>query len=405
MPRRNPADNGQVKPWRTHTRFPLILDALALSEQDPAVRRLAAQFGGEPVEVRERLVGEPAYRSRRLFFASGGEVILHDEVVVAVVLHTAPTPAAARGIALSDWVDGVGNDATLDDLKRVIGSSPHFAGFGTPYFTLDGGYASARFRNNRGWKDSGNLLSITVTLDKPGLSCRPEDDDCPACSDLLVRTSSGAVDIEATTRALSTALAADLLIEDAAWVRLADLQPLYASGLMERAESQLTCATCRRIICFTLFRDASATFGYDVLNDARRHQLEAIPPVEQWGSAARIAEERDAMHYVDHEPGAWFLVEERGILYLEGRYVVASIADDSALIQLNESELEAYEAGRHSFLSELAMSIHDGAPHREESRFFERNLYRGEDARARRKAVSAAIVNHTWLAQQRRPTP
>ncbi|GAB1508431.1 hypothetical protein JCM33774_04720 [Actinophytocola sp. KF-1] len=374
----------------------MILGALGRSEEDPAVRALADAFGGDPAEARERLVGAPARRSRRLLFASGGEIILHDDAVVAVLLHLAP-----RGLDLAEWLPGTGNDATLDDLAQAIGGSPHFAGLGTPYFTLDGGYARAVFRDNRGWKAAGNLVGITVTADKPGLACRPEDDDCPACADLLVRGQDGGVDVAATTAALAAARTAGVLTEDTHWVRLADLRPLHASGLMARVESQLTCTTCRRIICVTLYRDAAPTFGYHAMNDARQRPLEAIPPVEQWGDAARIAAERDAMHYVDHEPGAWFLVEQQGTLYLDARYSYSAVIDDSVLIRLDESEVAAYRAGGHDYLSDLARRIHDSGPYREESPYHRRDLFRGPDGKEFRAAVSAAIVNHTWLAQQR----
>lgn len=390
--------------WRTRTRLPMLLDALCLSEEDPIVRRLADAFGGDPVAVRERLVGEPARRSRRLLFASGGEIILHDDAVAAVLLHLAPTPTAPSGLDLSAWIDGAGNDATLDDLKKAIEAPRHFAGTGTPYFTLDGGYARAGFKDDRGWNDAGNLLAITVTADRPGLACRPEDDDCPACGDLLVRRSGsdGGVEVDGTADALTAALSAGLLTEDAHWVRLADLRPLHASGLMERVESQLTCTACRRIVCFTLFRDSSPTFGYHVVNDAMRRPLEAIPPVEQWGDAARIAEEDDAMRHVDHEPGAWFLVERQGALYLDARYSYSAIIDDSALIRLDESELEAYRARGRGYLSALARRIHDSAPYTQDSPYHRRDLFRGPDGRRYRDAVTAAIVDHTWIARQRR---
>lgn len=399
------SDNGGVERWRTSSRLPVILDALALAEEDPAVRRLIDAFGGAPIEVRERAVGEPAWHSRRLVFASGGEVILHDDAVAAVVLHCTPAPSVPQGIQLSEWIGGVDNDATLADLKEAIGGPAHFAGIRTPYVTLDGGYARFDFARDANWNDPGGLVGITVTVDKPGLACRPEDDDCPTCSDLLVRdTIDDGVDVEATIAALTMTLAAGLLTESAAWVRLADLLPLHASGLMERAESQLTCTSCRRIICFTLFRDASPTFGYYVLNDASRRPLEAIPPVERWGDASRLEAEAGAMHYVDHEPGSWFLVEQAGVLYLEARYVVTSMADDSALIRLDDSELERYREGGHDALSALAVEIGDSSPHRDTSPFHGRDLLRGPDRGDLRKAVSAAIVNHTWLAEQRRRT-
>ncbi|MFI5427523.1 hypothetical protein [Aeromicrobium sp. UC242_57] len=389
--------------WRTTTRLPVILDALSLSEADDATRRLVDACGGDPVVVTERRIGEPSLLSRRLLFSSGAEIILHDDAVVAVLLHLTPTSAAPQCVDASEWITGVDNAATLDDLTKIFGRPPQFAGIGTPYFLLDGGYVRATFKDDRGWKEAGNLVRLTVTVEQPGLACSPADDDCPTCSDLLVRITSpdGAVDVDRTVASLSATLADDLLKEDAHWVRLADLKPLHESGLMNRVESQLTCTTCRRIICFTLFRDSPATFGYYVMNDAMRRPLEAIPPVEQWGTPARIAEDVDAMQYVDHEPAAWFLVEQQGILYLQARYSYSAIIDDSALIRLDDSEVKAYRARGHNYLSALARRIHDSAPYQEESPYYPRNLYRQPGGTQYREAVTTAIVNHTWIAQQR----
>ncbi|WP_157537247.1 hypothetical protein [Nocardioides sp. Root190] len=387
---------------RRTNNLPIVLDALALPEDDPATRRLADAFGGQPAAVTERRVGVPTRRSRHLQFASGGEIWLHDDTVVAVVLRLEPTPVAPRGIDLSDWL-GIDDRATLEQLGTVMGTRPRFAGFGTPYFTIDGGFARATFRDDRGWKEPGNLLSLAFTVEQPGLAIRPEDDDCPTCSDLLARGDDDEqVDVDATTAALADAVAAGLLTEDTHWVRLADLRPLHASGLMERAESQLTCTTCRRIICFTLLRNASPTFGFHVLDDARRRPLGEIPPVDQWGDAARIEQERDAMQYVDHEPAAWFLVQQRGVLHLQARYTRSAMVDDSVLVRLDESELTAYRTGGHDYLSALARAIHDSAPYDEASAYHARNLYRQPGAKELRATVGAAIVNHTWLAQQRR---
>jgi hypothetical protein len=108
------------------------------------------------------------------------------------------------------------------------------------------------------------------------------------------------------------------------------------------------------------------------------------------------------MQYVDHEPAVWFLVEQDGVLYLDARYSYSAIIDDSALIRLDDAELEVYRAGGHEALTELARRIHDSAPYRDESPYYTRNLYRGPDAKAYRTAVTAAVVNHTWIAQQRR---
>lgn len=393
--------------WRTSTELPALLAALGGTEQDPAVRRVVDAFGGEPAATADRRVGEPVRRSRRLSFASGGELVLHDGVVVAVILHVAPTSAAPHGLDLSAWVTGVDGDATLDDLKAAIGAPRRFAGFGTPYFPLDGGWARLEFRERRGWNDPGNLERIVVTTAEPGRSCRPEDDDCPTCGDLLVRrhaTDTG-IDVDRTVASLEAARSDGRLTEDPSWVRLEDLRPLQASALMDRVEGQLTCSSCGRIICLTLFRDGAATFGHHPLNDAQRRPLDAIPPVEAWGDAARIAEDRDAMHHVDHEPGAWFLVEQQGVHYLDVRYVVSSMVDDSALIRLDETEIAAYRDGGRDQLVELAGRIRDSSPHLERSPYHRRDLYQGPDGRARRRTVRVAIADHTWLAQQRRRAP
>lgn len=379
----------------------MILDALARSERDAPVQRLIETFGGVPAAVAERSFGEPAVQSRRLHLASGGELILHDDMLVAVLLHTVPTQTSTTAIDLSEWIEGASNSVTLDDLKKVIDGRRRFAGFGTPYFELKGGYARAEFRDHRGWNDRGNLVALAFTVEQPGLACRPEDDNCPSCSDVLVRDEAGRVDVDRTVEALRDAATKGVLKDDASWVGISDLLPLHSSGLMERVESQLTCQTCRRILCFALGRGGEPSLSYLAVNEARQHRLGPIPPVEQWGDAERIAQERDALHYVDHEPGRWFLVEQAEQLYLDARYVVTSMVDDSALIPLDEQEAEQYRLRGHEYLAELAERIHSGSPHREESPFFARDLKRGPEGGAFREAVSRAIVNHSWLAQHR----
>lgn len=108
------------------------------------------------------------------------------------------------------------------------------------------------------------------------------------------------------------------------------------------------------------------------------------------------------MEYVDHEPGTWFLVEEGGILYLDARYSYSALIDDSALVLLSDTEVAAYRGGGRDVLSDLARGIHHSAPYRPESTYFARDLYRGPDGQAYRDAVSAAISEHTWAAEQRR---
>jgi hypothetical protein len=108
------------------------------------------------------------------------------------------------------------------------------------------------------------------------------------------------------------------------------------------------------------------------------------------------------MRYLDHAPGAWFLIERDGSLYLDARYSYSGLIDDSALIQLDEAELKAYRDGGRDWLSDFATRVHHGAPYREDSAFFARDLFRGPDGARYREAVSVAIADHTWIAEQRR---
>lgn len=403
--RRRRADNGRVKRWRKRDRLPLILDALSLSENSQAVRSLADAFGGEPVDVRERRIGEPGYLSKRLKFASGGELILQDDALCAVLLHLTAMSTTPSGIDLSEWLGRASNKATLDDLKQILPSTYRFTGKGDWYFPLDGGYARFSFDRERGWKNPGSLQRVVLTVEQPGLECNPEDDDCPTCSGILVRkrASDTGIDIEETISKLAATIEAGLLAESVYWVKLSDLQPLHASGLMERVESQFTCTTCKRVLCLTMYRDAPATFQYASMNEARMHPLEAIPPVQQWGDEARIAEARDAMHCIDHRPGGWFLLEQHDVLYLDARYSSGPVIDGSVLIRLNESEVDAYQGGGHEYISQLATRIDRSSPYRDTSPYYERNLYRGEQAKQYGKAVGEATVNLTYIARQRQP--
>lgn len=97
-------------------------------------------------------------------------------------------------------------------------------------------------------------------------------------------------------------------------------------------------------------------------------------------------------------------MECQGNFYLDARYSYSAAIDSSALICLNESERKRFEAGRHDYISELAQQIHMSAPYSDTSHYFARDLYRGPDASEYREAVGKAIVNHTWIAQQRRPS-
>jgi hypothetical protein len=64
---------------------------------------------------------------------------------------------------------------------------------------------------------------------------------------------------------------------------------------------------------------------------------------------------------LDHEPHAWFLLEDEGKLYLDA-HCSLSVLDYSVLIALDEDETSAYRAeGRH-YLDALAERIHNSAP-------------------------------------------
>lgn len=394
--------------WRTKRRRrrhldgpAVVIEALGQPDGTAAVRRLTAALGGDPVVVRERLVGEPAIRSRRLLFGSGGEVVLQDDVVAAVLLHLVPTSAAPVGIDLSQWIPQLDNAATLDAVGKATGIQPRHATSYEWSLPLERGHARFQFAGS--WQEPGNLARVAFSLAKPGTQCRPEDDDCPACSDLLVRAEgSGGAEVDATIEALSAAVTTGELRESAAWVPLADLRPLHASGLMERVEAQLSCRSCGRVLCFTLHRNSSPTLVHRGFDEARRRPLEAIPPVEQWGDVARVAAARDGLRYLDHERGSWFLLGQGDDLYLDARYSYSALIDDSALIRLDESEVAEYRAGGHDYLTRLAERIHNSAPYTSESPYHDRDLHQRPDGPTRDE-VSAAIVNHTWLAEQRNP--
>ncbi len=108
------------------------------------------------------------------------------------------------------------------------------------------------------------------------------------------------------------------------------------------------------------------------------------------------------MHYLDHESGTWFLLGHRGGVYLDARYSYSALIDDSALIRLDDAELEAYRSGGHEYLTDLATRIHHSAPYLESSRYFPRDLYRGPEGARYRQVVADAIADHTWIADHRR---
>ncbi|MEV7609726.1 hypothetical protein AB0N61_09610 [Microbacterium sp. NPDC089320] len=378
----------------------VIIEALRRPQRDVAVQDLIAAFGSEPAENDAYRIGAPAVLSRHLRFRSGGEIVLHDDAVTAVILHLTPTPFAPRGLDLAEWIPGIDNSATFSEFTALFDVPWRFAE-GDRYFVLDAAYLRPEFVKHGG-RRAGDLRRVAFTADDPKDTCRPAHDGCPTCLELVARAEDGSFDVDATVQRLTDGLEAGALTSRDEPVPLADLRLLHASALMERVESQVTCSACGRVACLTLYRDSSPTFGHHPLDAAMRRPHEAIPPVEDWGDAARIAAARGAMRYLDHEPGSWFLVEQHGELYLDARYTVSSMIDDSCLIRLDDAERRQYrEVGRDA-LADLARRIDRSGPHREESPFHLRNLRRyPDDGRDYSAELRAAIANHTWLARQK----
>ncbi len=378
----------------------LIIEALSAPQGDIVVHDLITAFGVEPAETAAYVIGEPAVLSRHLRFGSGGEIVLHDDVVVAVILHLTPTPFAPWALDLAEWIPGIDNRATFADFRTLFDVPWRFAE-GDRYFVLDAAYLRPEFVRYGG-RRAGDLQRVAFTVDDPKDTCDPAHDGCPTCLELVVRTEHGSFDVDGTIRRLIDGLEAGTLASRGEPVPLSDLRLLHASALLERVESQVSCRACGRVACLTLYRDSPPTMGHHPLDAAMRRPHEAIPPVTEWGDIARIAAAQGAMRYLDHEPGSWFLVEQHGDLYLDSRYTVSSMIDDSCLIRLNDTERLAYdEAGRDS-LTDLARRIDSSSPHREESPFHLRDLRRyPDDGRDYSAELRAAIANHTWLSRQK----
>lgn len=398
-------------PYVETGRLKLIADALGMPEGDEAVQALAKAMGGALAATTERLVGEPPLRSHRTLFDSGGEIILHDGAVAAVLLHLTERAPARQSVRLSEWLPEATNTSKFEDFKRILQSPWHFAGGGARCFSLANSYLRLVPQDR-----SSEFRAIAFSAENPKSRCRPEDDDCPSCSDLLVRhddagntvgdhesrETPAAMHLEATIDALTGAIADGRLSPVDSRVPLGDVRALLASGLMHLIESQFTCRSCQRVLCLTLSQGEAPRFSYVDHDTALWRPFEAVPPLEQWASAERIAAEPEPMRYVDHEPGTWFLVERSGELFLDARYSYSAIVDDSALILLDEHESAAYHEGGHDYLTALARAIHSSAPYREESKYRERDLFRGEHSKEYRALVRAAIAQHTWIAEQRR---
>lgn len=67
------------------------------------------------------------------------------------------------------------------------------------------------------------------------------------------------------------------------------------------------------------------------------------------------------MKVLDHQPYAWFLLEDDGRLYLDA-HCSHSFFDYSVLIALNDAETEAFRSAGRAYIDKLAYDIHYSAP-------------------------------------------
>lgn len=370
------------------------------------MQSLLAALGGPHRTEAVLHIGEPARVSRRLRGRSGTEAVLDDDVVSAVTLHL-DAAGAERPARVADWLPGLAADAGPDAFAETLGTRAWFHGPLSRFLELDGGYLQVTYHPGETPRSPGDVAALTATLTRPGTALQPEDDTCPVCSAVLVRppgSETAGMDLDRTLASLVESVAAGRLTEDVSRVPLADLPALRRSGLMELLESQVTCTRCRRVLCLTIPLEGAPRFEPVVLGEAMHRPMSPVPPVAQWGDADRIAADAAALHYVDHEPSAWFLLRRGEDLYLDCRYSLG-VADDSALVRLDCEEARRCETGGHEAVGELARIIANSCPGREGSTYRERDLFRGEERAARRREVQAAIRNHTWAASTRRPVP
>ncbi|TDT32593.1 hypothetical protein [Naumannella halotolerans] len=157
-----------------------------------------------------------------------------------------------------------------------------------------------------------------------------------------------------------------------------------------------------RIICFTLVRGGPPTVEYCSYNEALRHPLEPVPPIESWADPERITAHEQSMRYLDHRPGEWFLAGRGEDLFLSARYSPVTVVDSSALIRLSAEEAADCRLRGRRALDELARRIESSGPHHPESEFHSRDLECGPAAKSLREEFSAAIAPHTWRAAESR---
>ncbi|MFF8716574.1 hypothetical protein ACF07T_34865 [Streptomyces sp. NPDC015184] len=333
-------------------------DALLTAERDDTVRRVVGLLGSDPV-ISEFEVGAPAHHDRYLTFGSGGEIMLRDGAVTAILFHVRPTEAAPHGFTgLGTLIPGLSRDASRSQVEEALGES--IAGRVSPNATYAVGNGFVKvFYDGWAQKDApGRLKLIQVTAEDTYAGTDPADERCPGCAGTLIRAASapGGVDVDATITALRAGTAAGRLRRAHNRVALDDMLRLHDSGLMERVEAQLGCTICHRHILFALHRDADPTFEYVSLNDTYHRPPEKVPPVERWGDAARIAREAQRPQRIATDKNTWVLYAMGEHLFMNARCWYSAV-DGSRLIRLEAAEVRQYERDGEAYLSRLQEAI------------------------------------------------
>lgn len=333
-------------------------DALLMAERDDVVQRAIELLGSNPV-ISEFEVGAPAHHDRYLTFASGGEIMLRDGTVTAILFHVQPTEAAPRGFTgISTLIPGLNRNASRSQVEEALGepivgrTGPNAA------HSVGGGFVKL-FYDRWANKDApGHLKLIQMTAEDTYARTDPADERCPGCAGVLTRTTSASdgVDVYATITALHDGVAAGRLRQAHNWVALDDMLRLHDSGLMEHIEAQLGCTICHRHICFALHRDADPTFEYVSLNDTYRRTPEQVPPVELWGDAARIAREAERPERIATDGSTWVLFSKGKHLFMNARCWYSAV-EGSRLIRLKAAEVRQYERDGEAYLSRLQETI------------------------------------------------
>ncbi|MEU0135711.1 hypothetical protein ABZ172_17035 [Streptomyces sp. NPDC006296] len=339
-------------------------DALLRAEDDTAVRRVIDLLGSDPV-VSDFLVGAPAHRDRHLTFASGGEIMLRDGEVRAILFHIRPTETAPHGFTgLGTLIPGLSPDASRSQVIASLGDPITGRTGRHTTHSVGGGFVKVFYDAWAGKNAPNHLKLVQLTADDTYATIDPADERCPGCADLLVRTApepAGAeahadVDVDATIAALRGAVAAGGLRQAYHRVALGDLRSLHDSGLMEHVEAQLGCTLCHRYLCFALHRDADPTFAYLSLNDTYRRTPEPVPPVEQWGDTARIAREAQRPEQIATDGNSWILFARGEQLFMNARCWYSAV-EGSRLIRLEAAEVRQYERDGEAYLSRLQETI------------------------------------------------